>query len=65
MDAVKYIKERNRHTNKTGTFCEKFPDAKKDEFGDPLVCRKRIYKSKCVCSLSCHACWNESIEGGD
>lgn len=22
MDAVKYIKERNRHTNKTGRFCE-------------------------------------------
>ena len=117
MDAVKYIKERNRHINRTEKFCgincidcilsaanngrgvncqtfetrytdeavrlvedwsrnhpqktynqdffEKFPDARKDEFGDPLVCRKRIYKSECICGLSCHTCWNEAIEGGD
>lgn len=115
MDAVKYLKERNRHikrnddgycqisctkcllskvNNGRGIECrifetkypdeavrlvedwsrnnpqktynqdffEKFPDARKDEFGDPLVCRRRIYKSQCVCSLSCHACWNAAIE---
>lgn len=67
-EAVRLVEDWSRNNpQKTYNqdFFEKFPDARKDEFGDPLVCRKRIYKSKCVCSLSCHTCWNEAIEGGD
>lgn len=43
-------------------FFKKFPNAKKDENGDPIPCRKYIYGGKCPADDDCHKCWNEIKE---
>lgn len=43
-------------------FFEKHPNARKDEFGNPFVCRKDVCGGSCVGSDNCVDCWNEPME---
>lgn len=43
-------------------FFEKHPNARKDEFGRPKICREDIYGGGCRDDNNCVDCWNEPME---
>lgn len=43
-------------------FFEKHPNARKDEFGRPKMCREDIYGGGCRDDNNCMDCWNEPME---
>lgn len=50
-------------------FFEKFPNAKKDGRGLPLMCRSSVYDGSCHFGTAeradCAACWNAEMEDAD
>lgn len=55
-----------KHTTYIEDFFEKFPNAKKDGRGLPLMCRSSVYGGSCHFGTAeradCAACWNAEME---
>ena len=63
--AIEIVKQwAKEHPQKTYAqdFFEKHPNARKDEFGRPKMCREDIYGGGCRDDNNCVACWNEPME---
>ena len=43
-------------------FFEKHPNARKDDFGQPKMCREYVYGGDCRGDDNCVDCWNEPME---
>lgn len=41
-------------------FFEKFPDAPKDMYGRPMICKRDVYGG--ICGGGCLDCWNSQME---
>lgn len=61
-DIVKQWAKEHPQKTYAQDFFEKHPNARKDEFGNPFVCRKDVCGGSCVGSDNCVDCWNEPME---